>query len=131
MGDLVVKLCTILMTPWTIASQAPLWDFPGTGTLENTGVGCHFLLQGIFPTEELNPGLLHCRQIFYQVSCKGSLHKKSHSVTSSSLQPPGLYSSWSSPGKNMGVGTFPFSRGSAQPRDRTQVSHIAGGFFTS
>ena len=27
--------------------------------------------------------------------------------------------------------TFPFSRGSSQPRDRTQVSHIAGGFFTS
>ena len=28
-------------------------------------------------------------------------------------------------------GAFPFSRGSSQPRDRTQVSHIAGGFFTS
>ena len=27
--------------------------------------------------------------------------------------------------------TFPFSKGSSQPRDRTQVSHIAGGFFTS
>ena len=26
---------------------------------------------------------------------------------------------------------FPFSRGSSQPRDRTQLSHIAGGFFTS
>ena len=31
------------------------WDFPG----ENTGVGCHFLLQGIFPTQGLNPHLLH------------------------------------------------------------------------
>ena len=29
------------------------------------GVGCHFLLQGIFPTQGLNPCLLHCRQIFY------------------------------------------------------------------
>ena len=30
-------------TPWTVARQAPLsWDFPG----KNTGVGCHFLLQG-------------------------------------------------------------------------------------
>ena len=27
--------------------------------------------------------------------------------------------------------TFPFSRGSSQPRDRTQVSHITGGFFTN
>ena len=35
------------------------WDFPGT----NTGVGCHFLLQEIFPTQGLNPGLPHCRQM--------------------------------------------------------------------
>ena len=33
--------------------------------------------------------------------------------------------------KNTGVGSLPFSRGSARPRDRAQVSHIAGGFFTS
>ena len=43
------------------------WDFPG----KNTEVGWHFLLQGIFPTEELNSGLLHCRQILYQLSYKG------------------------------------------------------------
>ena len=36
-------------------------DSPGN----NTGVGCHFLLQGIFPTKESNLGLLHCRQILY------------------------------------------------------------------
>ena len=35
------------------------WDSPG----KNTGVGCHFLLQGIFPTQGSNPGLLHCRQM--------------------------------------------------------------------
>ena len=34
------------------------WDFPG----KNTGVGCHFLLQGIFPTQGSNPGLPHCSQ---------------------------------------------------------------------
>ena len=34
------------------------WDFPG----KNTGVGCHFLLQGIFLTQGSNPGLPHCRQ---------------------------------------------------------------------
>ena len=44
------------------------WDSPG----KNTGVDCHFLLQGIFPTQELNPGLLHCRQIFYQLNYQGS-----------------------------------------------------------
>ena len=36
--------------------------------LENTGVGSLSLLQGIFPTQELNLGLQHCRQILYQLS---------------------------------------------------------------
>ena len=45
------------------------WDFPG----KDTGVGCHFLLQGIFQTQGLNPSLLHCRQILYWLSYKGSL----------------------------------------------------------
>ena len=44
------------------------WDSPG----RNTGVGCHFLLLGIFPTRGSNPSLLHCRQILYQLSYKGS-----------------------------------------------------------
>ena len=38
-----------------------------------TGVGCHFLLQGIFPTQGSQMGLLHYRQIHYQLSYKGSL----------------------------------------------------------
>ena len=40
------------------------WDFPS----KNTGVGCHFLLQEIFPTQGLNPGLPHCRQMLYHLS---------------------------------------------------------------
>ena len=35
------------------------WDSPG----KNTEVGCHFLLQGVFPTQGLSPSLLHCRQM--------------------------------------------------------------------
>ena len=35
-------------------------------------MGCHFLLQGIFPTQGSNPGLLHCRQMFYCLSHQGS-----------------------------------------------------------
>ena len=35
------------------------WDFPG----KSAGVDCHFLLQGTFLTQELNPSLLHCRQM--------------------------------------------------------------------
>ena len=44
------------------------WDSPG----KNTGVGCHSLLQGIFRTQGSNPGVLHCRQILYQLSHQGS-----------------------------------------------------------
>ena len=45
------------------------WYFLG----KNTGVGCHFLLQRIFPTQGSNPGLLHHRQILYRLSHQGSL----------------------------------------------------------
>ena len=44
------------------------WNSPG----QNTGVGSHSLLQGIFPTQGLNPGLLHCTQILYRLSHQGS-----------------------------------------------------------
>ena len=37
----------------------------------NTGVGCHALLQGIFPTQGSNLRLLHCRQILYCLSYQG------------------------------------------------------------
>ena len=47
--------------------------FPG----KSTGVGCHFLLQRIFPTQGMNPGLLHCRQMLYCLShhLSGKLRK--------------------------------------------------------
>ena len=54
-------------TPWIGAHQAP-WGFPG----KNTGVGCHSLLQEIFPIQGSNPGLLQCRQILYHLSHSGS-----------------------------------------------------------
>ena len=41
-----------------------LWDFQG----KSTGVGCHFLLQGILLTQGSNPGLSHCRQTLYRLS---------------------------------------------------------------
>ena len=43
-------------------------DSPG----KNNGVGCHALLQGIFPTQGSNPGLLHCKWIFYQLGYQES-----------------------------------------------------------
>ena len=58
----VLSCVQLFGTLRTIACQPPLsiW-FPS----KNTGVGCHFLLQGIIPTQGLNPCLLHCRQILY------------------------------------------------------------------
>ena len=44
------------------------WTSPG----QNTGVGSRTLLQGIFPTQGANSGLLPCRRILYQLSHKGS-----------------------------------------------------------
>ena len=132
-----VRLFTTL---WSGARQAPLfmgfsrqeyWSFPSPGDLPNpgiqprspalqadslpseppgkpmkTGVGSLSLLQGIFPNQGSNPGLLHCRQILYQLS------------------------HWGSPRRLEWV-AYPFSSGSARPRNRTGVFWIAGGFFTS
>ena len=52
------------------------------GKPKKTGVGSLSLLQGIFPTQELNQGLLHCRQILYQLSSHG--HQRSNSFLSAS-----------------------------------------------
>ena len=58
-----------LFAPQTVAHHAPLSrDSPG----KNTGVGCHALFQGIFPTQGLNPHLLYCRCILYCLSHQGS-----------------------------------------------------------
>ena len=45
------------------------------------------------------------------------------------LQPARLLCPWNSPGQNTSEVAIPFPRRSSQPRDRTQVTHIAGGFF--
>ena len=57
----------LFATPRTARVFCP-WDFPG----KNTGVGFYLFLQGIFPTQGSNPGLLHCRQIAYWLSHQGS-----------------------------------------------------------
>ena len=77
-------------------------DSPG----KSIGVGFHALLQGIFPTQGSNPGLLHCRQIFYHLSHQGN--------------------SWI-----LEWVAYPFCSGSSQRKNQTRVSCMAGGFFTS
>ena len=78
------------------------WHSPG----QNAGVHSLSLLQEIFPTQDLNPGLPHCRQILYQLSHKGG---------------PRILQ-WVA---------YPFSSRSSQPRNRTGVSCTEGGFFTN
>ena len=59
-GLVVVQLLScvqLFATPWTIAYQAPLHEISQD---KNTGMGCRVLLQGIFPTQGSNLGLLHC-----------------------------------------------------------------------
>ena len=56
------------------------WNSPG----KNTGVGCHFLLKGIFPMQRLNPGsVLHCRHILYLLSHQGNPEKCFRALKSS------------------------------------------------
>ena len=78
------------------------WNSPG----QNTGVGSLSLLQGIFPTQESNPGLPCCRWILYQLSHKGSP-------------------------RTLKWVAYPFSSGSSWLRNQPGVSCMAGRFFTN
>ena len=81
---LVTQLCPVLGDPMDCSPPGPLcpWDSPG----KNTGVGCHALLQEIFPTPGWNPGLPHCRQILY---CLSHQESPSMDMDLDSLVPPG------------------------------------------
>ena len=99
---LVAQPC-LFATSRTVAHQdvSVHGDSPG----KDTGVGCHALLQGTFPTQGSNPGLPHCRRILYCLSYQGSPRILEWVV-------------------------YPFSRGSSWPRNQTWVSCVAGRFFT-
>ena len=112
MLSFVVALCLVTelcLTFWNPLDCSP----PGSSVHEdspgkNTEVGSHALLQRIFPNQGSNGGLLHCRWILYQLSYLGSpkvLWNESCSVMSESLWLHGLYSSWNSPGQNIGMGS--------------------------
>ena len=100
---LVIQPCPTLCDPVDCHLSGPSvhGDSPG----KNTGVGCHSVLQGIFPTQGSNPGLPHCSQILYRPSHQGSP-------------------------RTLEWVAYPFSRGSSQPKNRTKASCIAGKFFT-
>ena len=76
---LVAKSCPTLcrLIDWRLPVNCS-WDFP----VKNTGVGCHFLLQGIFPTQGLNSHLLHCRRILYHWATRKAQILKHCSISS-------------------------------------------------
>ena len=65
--------CSVLSGSSRPYGLQPAWLLcPWTSSGKNTGVGSHSFLQGIFPTQGLNPGFLHCRQTPYHLSHQGS-----------------------------------------------------------
>ena len=102
LGPWVTESCSVMsdsLGPYELYSP---WNSPS----QNTGAGSLSLLQGIFPTQESNPGLSHCRQILYQLSHKGS---------------PRILERVA----------YPFSSGSFRPRNRTGVSCTTDVFFAN
>ena len=181
----------LFVTPWNVAYYVPSpWNFPDL----NTGMGYHFLLQGIFPTQGSNSHLLclmHWLSHFRLFATRGSrtgLYSPTSLVALTVKRLPAMQETWvqslgqedplekemathssilawkvpwtEEPSRLQSMGlqrvrhdwasslslshslgilqarilewvACPFSRGSSQPRDWTQVSHVAGGFFTS
>ena len=102
---LVAQSCPTLCDP--MDDSPPGSSVHEESLTKNTRVCCHaLLLQGIFPTQGLNPGFPHCRQILSCLSHQGSPRILQQVV-------------------------YPFSRGSSCPRNQTRVSCISGGFFTN
>ena len=89
-------LCLVTQSGLTLCNpmdcSPPGSSVHGNSPGNNTGVGCHALLQGIFSTQVLSPGLPHCMRILYQLSHQGSLR----------------ILEWKA---------YPFSGGSSQPRN--------------
>ena len=127
--------------PRSPALQADSLPAEPQGKSKNTGMGILSLLQGIFLTQELDQGLLHCRQILYQLRFQRSPKVPWSEVNWSEVKVTQLCPTLCDPMDYTVHGilqarilewvAFPFSRGSSQPRDRIQVSLIAGRFFTS
>ena len=115
-------------TLWTILHWAPLsMGF----SKQNTGVGCHFLLQGIFPTEASNLGLPHCRQILYHLSHQVKWLRAYPTLANPmDFSPPSSSIHGISQARILEWVAISFSRGSSQPRDRTWVSCIAVRLLT-
>ena len=100
--SLVTQSCLTLCNP--VDCSPPGTSVHGDSPGKDTGDSCHDLVQGIFPTQGLNPGLLPGRQILYHLSYQGNPRILERAA-------------------------YPFSRGFSRPRNWTFSN--AGRFFTS
>ena len=132
----ITSLCSfsfvwLFVTPWTLACQAP--------PAKNTGVGCYALLQGIFPTQELNPCLLSLlRLLHWHVDSlplvpPGKCSKYVCAATSvvsdlcdpMNCNPPGSSVLGILQAKILEWVVMLSSRGSSLPRDQTWVFYVS------
>ena len=128
----ISRSCPTLCDP-----MAP-WNSPG----KNPGVGCHSLLQGIFPTQGFNLGLLRCRRILYCLNHQGgsklaALHTVPACLHAKLLQscltlcdrmdhsPPGYSVYGILQARTLEWVAISTSRGSFQPRFQTRVSYVS------
>ena len=121
------------------------WDSPG----KKTRVVSHSVLQGISPTQRLNPGLLHCRRVLYHLSHQWSpniseeisiwvICKLCVVVAQScptlcdpmDCSPPGSAVHGILQARILEWVAISFSRGSSQTRDQAQIACIVGRLFT-
>ena len=138
---LVAQSCLTLCDPMGPSRLLCPWNSP----VKNTGVGSHSLLKGIFSTQGSNPGLLHCRQILYQLSQReaqeywsgwaipspADLPNSGIEARSPTLQADSLPAEPKGSPRILEWATYPLSRGSSRSRNRTGVSCLAGRFFTN
>ena len=113
----VAKLClTVLWPPWTVVHQAPLFmGFPK----QEYWSGCHFLLQGIFLTQESNPHLWLGRLILYPLSHQGS---SLFTISGNKLQ----FSA--SVGKGTGIYLHRFEEGLRDPNSQFSIPAITSAW---
>ena len=120
----------LFVTPWTIAHQSPLcpWDFPG----KNTGVGCQFLLQGIFLTQGSNPRLLHWQGFFTTEPPGKSVTRTQHKYRDGifywvpSSEVPSAYLSWRAWSVGQLWSQMPLWKEIIKSQLPTQLSTLAG-----
>ena len=115
MGKVVTQSCLTLCYPvdYSLPGSSP-WDSPG----KNTGLGCHFFLQSIFPTQGSNLGLPLCRQALYHLSHQGSSQNSTwHLVNSKQM---------------LAINTMGFQysfKVQLYTMENIQTSHQLGSFF--